>query len=250
MEKLTSSVDPSNLLSFPGIMKEILRFHDINFNVCAPAIVKEVYYDSRMVLVTPLNNEMYSTSEGIKGEPARDVLLQLWQQQHGGFIFDFPIFVGDTGWMIASDRDTSRARGANSGLVMRDSNPNAGPQDLNTLEMHQFCHGFFIPDHWGHIRQDANVGGDKLIIGNLDKDGWIQSYLALDKDGKWTVKGEGLCNLKLTGTDGKSLESSKFRFVSEDDSNVTVRLVEKKKKSSNGKNDEVEKEIRIGVYYV
>lgn len=76
----------------------------------------------------------------------------------GGFLIDFPINEGDTGWIIATDRDATTVK----------------TNRIPSLPASPFCNsyasGFFIPDQWGSNDDlGINIADEgRLVVQNAD----------------------------------------------------------------------------------
>ena len=145
------------------IIEALMRIHSMRMECCLPAIVKDYNRTSHLALVQPLTNIV--SSDGEQMERA-DIIVPVRRIQHGAFLIDFPIYKGDTGWIIAADRDSETSLLSNSGDVNKDSNPNQGGQKPSTGILHKYRFGFFIPDRWGNIdiEEDYGAGEDDAVI--------------------------------------------------------------------------------------
>ncbi len=116
--------------------------------------------------------------------------------QAGGFTIDFPLYIGDTGWVFASDRDTMLLK-REGGLTNSVLEGNRGisliedsyQQKPNTPIINSQSHGFFLPDNWGkwethRFKDSPGVAiGDALYIGS--------SIDTEDEDDAGGQKGDG-----------------------------------------------------------
>ena len=149
-----------------------------DLTVCFPACVREYDREHHRVQVVPLIKQgVYNGEwEYIDRKP---YWVSVRGIQQGGFAIDVPLYVGDTGWVIASDRDTRLLKGEESltttvlsqdrPVEMVDKGYRKRPwqQKLHDLES-----GFFIPDSWGRFsmgrfKDSTTIGiGDGLYIGH------------------------------------------------------------------------------------
>lgn len=142
----------------------VMRSFGLHFECCIPAIVEDYNRNSHMVLAKPLINMISKTGEQLE----RDIIeVPLRRVQHGAFLIDFPIYKGDTGWIISADRDTENAILSNSYDTDNNTTGNKGPQRPATRNIHKYRFGFFIPDRWGNIPLDkiGNMQVSDLIDG-------------------------------------------------------------------------------------
>ena len=171
----------------------IMRFYEMRFESCLPAIVKDYNRNTHLALVQPLVNMVSSKGEQMH---RADIIVPVRRIMYGEFMIDFPLNIGDTGWVIAGDRDSENALLANSSDVTNGSNPNEGGQRPATRLLHKYRFGFFIPDRWGTINistkdgdpnymEGQNVDGDNVDYKNLavirSQSG--KTMIALSKDG-------------------------------------------------------------------
>jgi hypothetical protein len=153
--------NPANLEGLTGIIREVLAEFARGFECCLPAVVVSYDRTKHEAVVRPAVNMVISGGEQIERAP---VAVTVWRFMCGGFLVDLPISAGDTGWLVAADRDTSNVK-ASGGI--------AKP---NTYETHKYTAGFFIPDKFGSLSlagEDAGsmvfqnaAGTEKISIGN------------------------------------------------------------------------------------
>ena len=162
-----------------AIFNRIQFCHDLAFETVGPATVTKLFTDGS-VLVKPLIKLVDSDGSEID---CSEVRLFVRTDNHGGFFIQHPVFVGDTGWMVATDRDNALVRQYNSSEYPLE---NEGPQPPNkNKNLHKYSFGFFIPDKWVSVAdelvkglkymtsKDGKVycGGAYVIGGNRNKAG-------------------------------------------------------------------------------
>lgn len=176
------------------IIEALMRIHSMRMECCLPAIVKDYNRKSHLALVQPLTNIVSSDGEQLE---RADIIVPVRRIQHGAFLMDFPIYKGDTGWLIAADRDSETSLISNSGDVDKDSNPNQGGQKPSTGILHKYRFGFFIPDRWGNIdlEEDYGVGEDDAVI--CSRNGKTKILISQEGDVEITLNGQG-ANSNLT----------------------------------------------------
>lgn len=124
-----------------AIFDRILFCHDLNIDTTMPAVVSEVYNDDT-VLVEPLVKLVDKDDE----REYQAIRVSIKKENHGGFFVNHPVMKGDTGWIVASVRDTSLVKKYNSS---DHPDENEGAQTPNkNKNLHKFRFGFFIPDRW------------------------------------------------------------------------------------------------------
>ena len=162
-----------------------IRQHDeyllSKITTCFPASVVKYDRERHEVEVLPLVKESYYDGEW-KYRSRTPIRVKLRSIQQGGFTLDIPLYVGDTGWVITSDRDTTLLKqdGALTNVVLEGDRNEEGmidryPQAPNSQVMHDPSMGFFIPDNWGRFEfgrwkdgGNVNVGSSLYIGSSID----------------------------------------------------------------------------------
>ena len=131
-----------------------------DLSICFPACVYEYDRTTHKAKVMPLIKAGYFNGkyEYIRRQPIEVTVRSI---QCGGVSIELPLYIGDTGWVISSDRDTvlMKQEGAFSVSVLyTDRNLQVLEDEYqvepNTPALHQFSQGFFIPDSWGTFDSD------------------------------------------------------------------------------------------------
>lgn len=158
-----------------AIFKRIQFCHDLEFECAMPAKITKVNND-HTAYAQPLVRLM-SSSSSIEQSPI--LVTTLWDF-HGDFEIHHPLNIGDTGWLIAADRNTDLVKQYNSEW---NETKNQGAQSPNKdLNLHRYRFGFFLPDRW-------NTGADKRLVPKelqecfyiRDRNGYVQ--MLLDEEG-------------------------------------------------------------------
>lgn len=186
-----ASYNPADKNSLSGVIQEVLRNYSLSLENCIPAVVVSHDRATNTVIVQPAINSVLTD-----GTPqARDkIKLPIHIFGGGGVVISAPLNAGDTGWIIAGDRDISLFK---QSLAI--SNP-------NTYRTHKFSFGFFIPDK---IKGFSVQSGDEgaFLIQTLDgttrialSDGLIKVVSKSDvnvESPNLTITGQ---NVSITGT--------------------------------------------------
>lgn len=126
-----------------------------SLDVCIPVCVYSFERDTHKVTVVPLVKQAYYNGrwKSVSRAPFEVTMRSI---QCGGFAMEFPVYVGDTGWVFSSDRDTSFLKeedspttlilGADRELAVVED---VLPQPAKQPRIHSLADGFFIPDNWG-----------------------------------------------------------------------------------------------------
>ena len=118
--------------SLPLIWQNLLRQRDMAFECVIPAVVVSYDRPKNLVTVCPaINRVMAANGESI---PRAEVIVPCFNPAGGGIGINFPLKAGNTGWLIAADRDTSGFKS-----TRKVSTP-------ESHDLHRFAFGFFLPD--------------------------------------------------------------------------------------------------------
>jgi hypothetical protein len=213
--------DPASLESEPGYISELLHQFQIQIEQCIPCIVTKYNQEDCTVNVQPLPQRAINTDEGLTYKD-RPVIpsVPILRFLHGGFSINSPIFVGDTGYLIASDRSCSLAQKENSATLFSDDNPkekNKGSFPPDDLSLGQYTSGFFLPCSWS---KEGNPNGELIIegIGKQPNDNKWQK-IRLSNDGTITIETKD--RQIVIGKDGINLSSGEVKLSVSDDRIVT-----------------------------
>lgn len=194
MSDIVSSplLNPALNDSVEGAVSHLVDYIGYTTESCVPAMIVEYDRDRHVAKVQPLVKMVYTN--GDKFETKERVTIDdvtVLRHQHGAFLIDVPLYKGDTGWLIAADRDTGNVKERNAGETTKDFTENEGPQDPNTVQYHKLHHGFFIPDRWGHIPFKEEYK-DHLVIQSMNG----KSVIRMDGNGNVEIVGK----VKITGS--------------------------------------------------
>ena len=126
-----------------------------SLQICFPACVYSYNRKKHTVEVMPLVKQAFYNGRWhfLRRKPFEVAIRNI---QCGGFTIDFPVYVGDTGWVFSSDRDTLllKETGALTNSVLEGDRPIPIVEDEYQQVpyepiLHTFSRGFFIPDNWG-----------------------------------------------------------------------------------------------------
>ena len=163
---------------YPNAHKDLrvaIEAHDVglmrSLKVCFPACVKSYDRESHTAEVMPLVKSGHYNGKEWKYTNRPSYRVSVRSVQCGGFTIDVPLYVGDTGWVIASDRDTTHLKeeGALTAAVLSGDRPEAllessYQQKPEQPVIHDFVRGFFIPDNWGKWEYGRFKDGRNLNI--------------------------------------------------------------------------------------
>ena len=171
-----------------AILDRILFCHDLAFESCVPAKIEKVYSD-HTALARPLIKIVNDTGS-VECQP---ILVTTFWNFHGDFEVHHPLNEGDTGWIIAADRNTDLVKQYNA---ENDESLNAGAQEPNSdKNLHKYRFGFFFPDRWDKEVIDPKTRRKtKLSVPEelrdcfyiQDRNGWCR--IVLDEEGHIAIK--------------------------------------------------------------
>ena len=179
-----------------GFIQTLFRLKEVDKQGVIPAIVRSYNRKTGIATVQPIVTYVVDTKEGEKLIPRGTYDVSVIRFAHGGFVIDAPLFAGDTGWLIAADRNAKDAKEANSKILnadQDDENPsNEGFKRPTDDSLRSFSWGFFIPDTWGDTELTKNDG---LVIKDVDE----KNVIALN-DGAIEIKrGDNIISISDNG---------------------------------------------------
>ena len=179
-----------------GFFQTLFRLKEVDKQGAIPAIVRSYNRKTGIATVQPIVTYVVDTKEGEKLIPRGTYDVSVIRFAHGGFVIDAPLFAGDTGWLVAADRNAKDAKEANSKILnadQDDENPsNEGFKRPTDDSLRSFSWGFFIPDTWGDTELTKNDG---LVIKDVDE----KNVIALN-DGAIEIKrGDNIISISDNG---------------------------------------------------
>lgn len=191
---LTSGSDENITGSTISMLDAIMRVESMKIETCIPAVIMEYDRKTHLAIVKPLVNMLSSDGEELERD---SIEVPVRRIQHGAFIADFPIYRGDTGWLIASDRNTELAILENLGETTKNGTANGMTARPQTRHIHKYRFGFFIPDRWGNVdlADDYGASEDDAVI--CSRNGKTKILISQEGDVEITLNGQG-ANSNLT----------------------------------------------------
>lgn len=157
------SYNPSDATSIIGGLKIFKKNIMSDLECCMPCVVQSYDASSNTVMVLPAIKVATSVGEYVNRGAIK---LTAWRFASGGYVIHYPINAGDTGWIIASDVDTS---------LFKQQKVTSDP---NTYFKHKYHFGYFLPDAMNgyNVSSDDNgrlvlqnqSGSEKISIGQSD----------------------------------------------------------------------------------
>ena len=167
------SLDTTALEDPQGFFNSIIDRCAENVRVSIPCRIERYDRVNHIADLRVLFNWQMADGSIINGCVLKNITIR--RLLAGGFLIDFPILEGDTGWLFACDRDAY------------DSKKESAPRLPTTPLVDSYGSGFWIPDQWG---SDSKLGISGVDDGRLV----IQS-----KDGTQKIS-VGNQDITITGT--------------------------------------------------
>ena len=142
--------DPAVAESDIGFFKTLFRIHDVARETAVPCIVRSYDAEKCRASVQPIVNNIVRNVEGEK-EIERPVYedIPVMRICRGGFSVSIPLFAGDTGILLALDRNCASAIEHNSSALSEEQTDkdekNKGPERPDDMSTASFANGVFIP---------------------------------------------------------------------------------------------------------
>ena len=192
-----STFDPTEAETEIGFFKALFRLTDAAREGCIPAVVVQREDERGLIRVLPIAKTMKQTKDKLIGENKQPLWVRPFKIFHGGFHIHAPLFIGDTGYLIAIDRDCMTAIQKNEKPVEKDGNLDelkekntSNPDDLTPQ---RYNYGFFLPCSWvlndgellkEHFNRDKGTLKEKFVVSNGKKINEDEScYITISRDG-------------------------------------------------------------------
>ena len=196
-EDIRSTFDIAETKTPVGFFKALFRLTDATREGCIPAVVVQREDERGLIRVLPIAKTMKQTKDKLIGENKKPLWVRPFKIFHGGFHIHTPLFIGDTGYLIAIDRDCMTAIQKNEKPVEKDGNLD-GLKEKNTsnpddLTPQRYNYGFFLPCSWvlndgellkEHFNREEGTLKDRFVVSNgkkIDEDG--SCYITIGRDG-------------------------------------------------------------------
>ena len=196
-EDIRSTFDIAETKTPVGFFKALFRLTDATREGCIPAVVVQREDERGLIRVLPIAKTMMQTKDKLIGENKKPLWVRPFKIFHGGFHIHIPLFIGDTGYLIAIDRDCMTAIQKNEKPVEKDGNLDelkekntSNPDDLTPQ---RYNYGFFLPCSWvlndgellkEHFNRDEGTLKDKFVVSNgkkIDED--ESCYITISREG-------------------------------------------------------------------
>ena len=144
--KTIPAYNPADANTLDGLNNVFLNKIMMNVDCVIPGIVQSYNKTTNRAVIKPAITGVASQGQKISKEPYIDI--PVYMPSAGDCIIAFPIQAGQTGWLIACDRNIS---------IFKQNMSESAPNDYRK---HKFEDAFFLPDAINH------TGVDNLKITN------------------------------------------------------------------------------------
>lgn len=172
MTQSIPNLNPADTAGPEGVLNHVLKQFSMRLAVRLPGIVQSYDRNNNMVTVLPTPALITGSGGTVERAPLTMTVLTL---AGGGFLFNFPLKPGDTGHIVAFDRDIALFRAS------------LAAAEANTNRLHAWEDSVFIPDKFN----DFTVAAEDMtavVLQSLDgatkisiKDGEINMTAAILK---------------------------------------------------------------------
>lgn len=183
--------DAASSLSVSGAIAHLINHIRANIETCVPGQFDRYDGDDgrskNVAIVKPLLKEPFVSGNKFQWREMKEFSLRVLRMKSGGFWFYCPLKKGDTGWIIAAERDTTYAveRNANVDESKNTSDNGGGPQEYANFNKLRHEFGFFLPDGFCDIDVDEDKENSSLWTKMKDDgSGEMESYIELKDDGE------------------------------------------------------------------
>ena len=188
MKWTTPRIDYAALENKVEFFDHLKRSFISDVSVTMPCKVVEYDRATHKADLQILYNYKLLDGQTMRGCVMRGITIR--RMMAGGFLIDFPVQKGDTGWLIATDRDATLSK------------KNKIPATPASPYPNQYESGFFIPDQWGdEASNEITISGDdaqRLVI--QSKDGTQRISVGTSDIKVYGTSIELVGNTKITGT--------------------------------------------------
>ena len=235
LTSLLPQFDRGRVRTLNGFISEILKGEGVIQERAIPAIVLSCDNKSGTATVMPIVARVGDTKDGEVLVDRPSCTVKVVRIHHGGFKISIPVKRGDTGWLIASDRNASSAMSAAA-----DHNANEEFKQMrpNDLSVSKFANGFFIPDNWSvdesaeddvlsieseDGKRRIRISGSSIEINNGDSSAKVKSSsISASTKTASVVVGDGSASMNV----GKSIVRVTGSDISIDGSNGGASITE------------------------
>lgn len=135
MEEITKTIpayNPADVNTLDGLNNVLQDKILMNMEKVLPGIVQSYDRNTNRATIQPAITGIASQGQKVAREPL--INIPVFSMSGGGIVLSFPLKQGDTGWLIAADRNIS---------IFKQNLEESAPNDYRK---HTFQDSFFLPD--------------------------------------------------------------------------------------------------------
>ena len=208
--KTLPSNNPADSNTLDGLNNFFADKISQHIKTCIPGIVQSYNRATNRAVIKPAITGVASQGQKVSKEPLSNIpVLTL---SGGGIVLSFPVKAGDTGWLIAADRNIS---------IFKQNLVESAPNDYRK---HQYEDSFFIPDKINDINiTDADTFYIQTLTGatsfNFKENLMNLISQVINLTGTTTISGNTSIVGNLTVSEGAGNNTT---FTTSDGKTITV----------------------------
>lgn len=184
MEEITKTIpayNPADVNTLDGLNNALQDKILMNMEKVLPGIVQSYDRNTNRATIQPAITGIASQGQKVAREPL--INIPVFSMAGGGIVLSFPLKQGDTGWLIAADRNIS---------IFKQNLEESAPNDYRK---HTFQDSFFLPDKINDL-SISNEDDGALVIQTTDGSAkFTLGASGINITGNTTING----NLTVTG---------------------------------------------------
>lgn len=156
MEEITKTIpayNPADVNTLDGLNNALQDKIFMNMEKVLPGIVQSYDRNTNRATIQPAITGIASQGQKVAREPL--INIPVFSMAGGGIVLSFPLKQGDTGWLIAADRNIS---------IFKQNLEESAPNDYRK---HTFQDSFFLPDKINDL-SISNEDDGALVIQTTD----------------------------------------------------------------------------------
>lgn len=156
MEEITKTIpayNPADVNTLDGLNNVLQDKILMNMEKVLPGIVQSYDRNTNRATIQPAITGIASQGQKVAREPL--INIPVFSMAGGGIVLSFPLKQGDTGWLIAADRNIS---------IFKQNLEESAPNDYRK---HTFQDSFFLPDKINDL-SISNEDDGALVIQTTD----------------------------------------------------------------------------------
>lgn len=156
MEEITKTIpayNPADVNTLDGLNNALQDKILMNMEKVLPGIVQSYDRNTNRATIQPAITGIASQGQKVTREPL--INIPVFSMAGGGIVLSFPLKQGDTGWLIAADRNIS---------IFKQNLEESAPNDYRK---HTFQDSFFLPDKINDL-SISNEDDGALVIQTTD----------------------------------------------------------------------------------